>query len=71
MVPLTDLSAPIVIVPAAVADVVTGGVSSAPVKDTFTSVAQADPKPAAKAAATISVRKGRVLQSVFMGISVW
>jgi hypothetical protein len=42
MVPLTDLSAVIVIVPVPDAEVVTGGISSAPVSLTLTSTAQAD-----------------------------
>jgi hypothetical protein len=54
--PLTDLSAPIEMVPIPEADVVTGGVSSVPVKFTFTSTANADPLNAMKAAAAASAR---------------
>src|SRR5450631_2020194 len=56
MVPLTDLSTPIERVPVPEADVVTGGVSSAPVKFTFTSTAKADPLNAMMAAAATSAR---------------
>src|SRR5450631_1641608 len=45
IVPLTDLSAATVMVPVPDADVVTGGVSCAPVKLTFRSTARADPLP--------------------------
>src|SRR5260370_35632614 len=55
-VPLTDLSAAIVIVPVPDADVITGGVSCAPVKLIFTSTAKADPLPTMNTAEAISPR---------------
>src|ERR1700728_1163940 len=69
IVPLTDLSAAIVMVPTPEADVVTGGVSSAPVNVTFTSVAQAEPMLNASAAVATSARICRVLENTFMGHS--
>ena len=50
MVPLTVLSLLILMVPVAVADVVTGGVSSAPVKLTLTVFPKAAPLPTVNAA---------------------
>jgi hypothetical protein len=50
----------------AVAEVVTGGVSSAPFSFTLTSAAKADPIPTASAAAAINVRTRDVLKNVFM-----
>jgi hypothetical protein len=66
MVPLTDLSAAIVIVPVAHADVVTGGVSSAPVNFTFTSRAEAVPMLTASAVAATSARTRRASKNIFM-----
>jgi hypothetical protein len=66
MVPLTDLSAAIVIVPVAHADVVTGGVSSAPVNFTFTSRADAVPMLTASAVAATSARTRRASKNIFM-----
>src|SRR5882762_6164164 len=56
IVPLTDLSAATVMVPVPDADVVTGGVSCAPVKLIFRSTAKADPVPMMNAAEAISPR---------------
>src|ERR1700730_3343626 len=56
IVPLTDLSAATVMVPVPDADVVTGGVSCAPVKLIFRSTAKADPVPMTNAAEAISPR---------------
>ncbi len=56
MVPLTDLSAAMEMVPLPDAAVVTGGVSSAPVKFTFTSTANADALNAMMAAAATRAR---------------
>ena len=56
MVPLTDLSAAIEMVPLPDAAVVTGGVSSAPLKLTFTSTAKADALNAMIAAAATRAR---------------
>src|SRR6266702_8890562 len=50
--PLTDLSLFTLIVPAPVAEVVTGGVSSAPVNVTFISFAPADTDASSNAAAS-------------------
>src|ERR1700733_192445 len=68
--PLTDLSAAIVMVPVPVAEVVTGGVSSVPMSFTFTSVAEADPAAAANAAVAIRVGRCSFCQSVVMLVSV-
>src|SRR6266403_1541297 len=65
-VPLTDLSAATVMVPVPEADVVTGGVSCAPVKSTFRSAARADPLPMTNAADAISPRKLVKLMKDFM-----
>src|ERR1700674_4779490 len=54
--PLTDLSAAMVIVPVPDAAVVTGGVSSAPVNFIFTSAAEADAMLIANTAAASSAR---------------
>src|SRR5580658_9361306 len=66
MVPLTDLSAAMTMVPDPVADEVTGGVSSAPTNFTLTSVAEAEPTMTASAAATISARLRWVLKNAFI-----
>jgi hypothetical protein len=47
--PLTDLSSPMLNLPLPDAVVVTGGVSSAPLRVTLTSFAQAEPMPSATA----------------------
>src|ERR1700679_703058 len=69
MVPLTDLSAEIVIDPVPDADVDTGGVSSAPVKLTFRSAAKTDPTNARKAAETARMRMRRLSKNVLIGNS--
>src|SRR6202022_2708286 len=56
MVPETDLSAAIVMVPVPDADVVTGGVSSAPLNFTFISTAKTDPLIATRTVAAASAR---------------
>src|ERR1700730_17843939 len=56
IVPLTDLSAPTVMVPVPDADVVTGGVSCAPVKLILRSAAKAAPLPMTNTADAISPR---------------
>src|SRR5450631_983655 len=66
MVPLTDLSAAIEMVPVPEADVVTGGVSSVPVNFTFTSTANADPLNAMKAAAATSARAAGMGSNLLM-----
>src|ERR1700682_3848512 len=65
MVPLTDLSAAIEIVPVPDADVVTGGVSSAPVNFTFKSTAKTDPLNASAAVVT-SAQILRMLNDLLM-----
>src|SRR5450631_2202035 len=61
-VPVTDLSAAIVIEPVPDADVVTGGVSSAPVRCNFTSAPAAVPRPTNNAAAATTAQMRRVLK---------
>src|SRR5271169_2195484 len=68
-VPLTDLSAEIVIDPVPDADVDTGGVSSAPVKLTIRSAAKTGPTNARKAAETTSMRMRRVSKNVLINNS--
>ena len=70
MVPLTDLSAVIVTVAVPDADVVTGGVSCAPVNSTFRSTAKADPLPMINAADAISPRMLVTLMKRFMFNSI-
>src|ERR1700692_1514592 len=65
IVPLTELAPAIEIVPVPDADVVTGGVSSAPVKVTFESTANTDP-PNARAAAATNARIHAMLSDVLM-----
>jgi hypothetical protein len=64
MVPLTDLSAATVIVPVPDADVVTGGVSSAPVKFSFRSTAKAEPPITTSATEATSMRTLRGLNDL-------
>src|ERR1700677_3665722 len=72
MVPLTDLSAAIVMVPLPDADVTTGGVSSAPVKVTFKSTAKLDPLNAMRAAAATRARtRGRVGELLMINSLGW
>src|SRR5579863_610955 len=61
MVPLTDLSAAMVMVPVPVAVVVTGGVSSAPTNVTLRSTANDAPQNAMKPAAATSERTRTLL----------
>ena len=61
-VPVTVLSAAMLIVPMPVAEVVTGGVSSAPINFTFTSTANADPLNIRSAVEAISVRTPGILE---------
>jgi hypothetical protein len=56
MLPETDLSAATLMVPVPAADVVTGGVSSAPVNFTFISTAKTDPLIATRTVAPTSAR---------------
>src|SRR5271166_1376614 len=69
IMPLTDLSAAILKVPVPDADVVTGGVSSVPVKCTLTSPASANPLLANSAAAAITARTPGILKSLVMAKS--
>src|SRR5580658_863755 len=64
MVPLTDLSAAMVMVPVPVAVVVTGGVSSAPINFTFTSAALDAPQNAMRPAAATSARTRTLLNGL-------
>src|SRR5579863_9672950 len=64
MVPLTDLSAAMVMVPVPVAVVVTGGVSSAPIKVTFRSTAKDAPQNAMRPAAAASARTRALLNGL-------
>src|SRR5271163_3481585 len=66
MVPLTDLSAAIVIVPVPDAEVVTGGVSSAPVSFTFKSTAKTDALLATNITVAISARTLDMLDDLLM-----
>jgi hypothetical protein len=60
-VPVTDLSVAIVIEPVPDADVVTGGVSSAPIRCIFTSAPAAAPRPTSNAAAATTAQMRCVL----------